>query len=1011
MSASVIGSSVAEQLNSSIPKVNFTEVANDKVPPFVRMVRFTTRLERLLFRRTFGLILRLSGLQTVAHIVSDALGLPAPQTGAAAVEDVDVASGPAGPQTWTAALWEAFEMGNIRSLGGMLNFLLSRWVLACLAMALILNRINVYASSRHRIFLTWEKRLTLRIVSILLFVRQVRQLLQAMRCQTSPQFSQLRYGEPGRNSTLDWGTSGGWLYTLSSALLYGTNDNDACAAVGMGQPSPDLAAPYGSFSLLWPMFLCTCLSHLIEAISCSLQQIPLMTETAMSVFEHSLAFAEAETMLYNALGLGFLGSSKPKTLSSTVSASQATTAESGSTFHASAIVLAITDVATSLSGPHALNGMNVPTEVLLIALISCCNSLSSHVIAVFNRQRSLRLINTGVWAMCFVSAFVWGFLKVSNLARVDADGGEGRLVSGLLHFPTICIVGFTPHLLILIGMSTCVGIYLLALLLTALSLESNAAITQPTGLWQRFVIAHQNLQASLQIRGLDIKWHEDIYTALLRIGFTALTAASEAVFLNEGRSVEVHRFTWLEEDRLDEVRKDRYERVQGGLLADPHFHITEEYGLPPAPGVDGAPLNWQSGYAKERTYELKDADGRNRQAVFEDDKVTVYPNPRTGGVGAVQRSTRFYLLYLFWRGILFLLGGWLAYFAGLFLDRVGVTVRPHWLRRLVGESQKRAVAERERNKAENRLRKQETLDFWYLTDAGELVTPDRDELDIEHEMRRRIMMEHPGEDSANVEEKLDDTLYQWWKMHGWWGSSDDSGDYRPPPEESFDDTTSVVSISTAASVSDDREWQSDSEGRRTPTQSRPFPSTCSMRETASFDSPLDAETLARLLNPTDRASKDEARILASHLSASGPNQPWNSNKILTRSQYRRQLETDRTRILFAGRHPSSNAPPSSSSSLPARPLTPGEESEILESLILSRREKVQRMPSQDPSSSSSSSGPLCVVCQTSPRTIIAWPCRCLCVCEDCRVSLALNNFGNCVTCRRNVSGFARLWVP
>lgn len=134
MSASVIGSSVAEQLNSSIPKVNFTEVANDKVPPFVRMVRFTTRLERLLFRRTFGLILRLSGLQTVAHIVSDALGLPAPQTGAAAVEDVDVASGPAGPQTWTAALWEAFEMGNIRSLGGMLNFLLSRWVLACLAM-------------------------------------------------------------------------------------------------------------------------------------------------------------------------------------------------------------------------------------------------------------------------------------------------------------------------------------------------------------------------------------------------------------------------------------------------------------------------------------------------------------------------------------------------------------------------------------------------------------------------------------------------------------------------------------------------------------------------------------------------------------------------------------------------------------------------------------------------------------------------------------------------------------
>ncbi len=874
---------------------------------------------------------------------------------------------------------------------------------------------HVYASSRQRIFLTWEKRLALRIIPILLFITQIRQLLQALRCQTSPNFSQLRYGKPGKNVMLDWTTSGGWLHALSSTLLYGSTDQDACAAIGMGRPSPDMRAPYGSFSLLWPTFLRTCLSHLIETISCSLQQLPLMTETGMSVFEHSLAFAEAETMLYSALGLGFLGSPKSSMMNSTVTASQTTAAEPGSTFHASATVLALTDAATSLSGPHVLDRINVPTEVLLIALLSCCNSLSSHVIAVFNRQRSLRLINTGIWATCFMSAFVWGFFAVSNLARVDADGREGRLVSGLLHFPTVCILGFTPHLLILLGMSTCASIYLLALLLTALSLGSNAEIPQPTSLWQRFVIAHENLQAALQIKGVTIKWNEDIYTALLRVGFIALTAASEAVFLNEGRSVEVRRFTWLEEDRLDEARLDRINRMKRPETTDSHFHITEEYGIPPAQGIDGAPADWESGYVKER--KLKDTDGKNRNAVFEDDRVTVYPNPRTGGVGAVQRSTRFYLLYLFWRGILFLLGGWFAFFMGLLLDRIGVSVRPRWLRRLVGKSQKRAAVERERTKAGHRSCEQDTLDFWYLNDEGNLVTPDRDELDIEHVMRRRIMMEHPAEDTMHVEQKVDDKLYQWWKMHGWWGTQDDSGDYRPPLEEDFDDTTSVVSMSTNATTSDERDWESESDGRRTPTPTSSLPFTRPNRETTPFDSPLDTATLARLLNPQDRASKEEARILASHLSASDPNSPGTTNKILTRSRYRRQLESERTRILFAGRHPpitsSFSAPQSSSSPSSARPLTPTQESEILESLILSCR-GVQNTPQQPQSShttASTSSGPLCVVCQSSSRTIIAWPCRCLCVCEDCRVSLALNNFGNCVTCRRSVGGFVRLWVP
>ena len=51
------------------------------------------------------------------------------------------------------------------------------------------------------------------------------------------------------------------------------------------------------------------------------------------------------------------------------------------------------------------------------------------------------------------------------------------------------------------------------------------------------------------------------------------------------------------------------------------------------------------------------------------------------------------------------------------------------------------------------------------------------------------------------------------------------------------------------------------------------------------------------------------------------------------------------------------------------------------------------------------------VCQSSPRSIIVWPCRCLSLCDDCRVTLAMNNFDKCVCCRRDVVSFSRVFVP
>lgn len=134
--------------------------------------------------------------------------------------------------------------------------------------------------------------------------------------------------------------------------------------------------------------------------------------------------------------------------------------------------------------------------------------------------------------MAFMGSFVWGLLTTSVMVR-SGDDGDDRPVSSLLHFPTVAIVGFLPHMCIIFGMWVCLVIYSVALVFTAVSLGTNPHIPQPTSFRQRFSIAHDNLQAAVQTRGINIRWYEDFYTALLRVGFAALTAASEAVFLNE----------------------------------------------------------------------------------------------------------------------------------------------------------------------------------------------------------------------------------------------------------------------------------------------------------------------------------------------------------------------------------------------------------------------------------------------------------------------------------------------
>ncbi|KAK5078890.1 hypothetical protein LTR64_002692 [Lithohypha guttulata] len=513
-----------------------------------------------------------------------------------------------------------------------------------------------------------------------------------------------------------------------------------------------------------------------------------MTEVALSVFEHSLAFAEAENMIFHTLNKKV---GKPANATSTTTAAAAAITSEG-TIPASGTILAITDAAHALFGQHPFDRINVPVEILLIALFSCGNALSSHVIAVLGKRHHFRLVNTTFWGLCYMIAFTWGFFVESDMVRME--DGVAKPVSGLLHFPTVAIVGFLPHMAIVFGIAVCSVIYMIALLLTAVSLGTNPNIRQPTSLAERVSIAHDNLQAAIQLRSITLRWYEDFYTSLLRVGFAALTAASEAVFLNEGRAVEARQFTWLENDRLDELDASRPEKPSD----ESHFQIVEEYGVPHPPYDDqGRQMgDWKSGYDKERKLEKNDKTLQTKDAF-------VYPNPRSDGVGALQRTTRFYLLFIFVRGILFTVGGWIAYGAGALLDRFGVTARPTWLRKVIGGSLKQIANDRDRLRTEEE--KQEFHE-WRRRQGLE-PRPKDDHIDIEHEMRDKIALEG----HENPQEVLDQRMYDWWKDGGWWGTKDDSADYVVPSVEIDEDATSIITTTTTGLDDVADAWESGSE--------------------------------------------------------------------------------------------------------------------------------------------------------------------------------------------------------
>ena len=780
---------------------------------------------------------------------------------------------------------------------------------------------------RRHLRLRYPIRFALRLAPIVLLLSQTSILLQALKCQTSPQFAQMKYGDAGKKVELDFAGSGGFLYRMSSTMLYLEDDYESCRAIGMVPPAAgEWTNRKGSVALLWPLFQVLWLAHFVETMVTVLQGRPAAHETGMSIFEHSLAFAEAEGALSNTLGLftfRFLHPSSQQTRE---------------------------------SSRILLRHLNTTPENLLIALISTLNNLSSQILGVLDRQARYRLVNTGTWGLCYLSAFIWAFYNLSP------EQGHNNMI---MRFPIVCIVGFTPHLLIVIGILLCSIIYALALFLCFLSPPVEIS---PLSWRERFRWAFRNMQAHTHLTNFRVEMRQDFYTALLQAGLMALTAASEAVFLNERQPVKVAKTTWLEKQRLDAFEIQMENQSRRSSATDGRASGAQEAGQP-----------WKSGYARQKVHKVTRAGPTDQQHGIDSD----------GGIGAFKRARRAISTYHLFSGILQLMSMWTKILVDRCLGKVGIRYRPRWLRLPKSHDTSNSNDSAEQESRDDRL------NFWLLSDDGLLSLPESDDDDVESETERRLTLAHEHRQPPS-EDQLSSHLYEWWKHGGWWGERDGSGSYAPTENED-EDATSTISLSTCASAD---EWTDEddalSSGRRTPTQRHPHPHHKSDANLFNVDHALDPERLASLLDPPDASTRHEAKMLAYHLT---------SSNITTRSRYAHAQSFGNTKVLTSTRFRPQGSP--------TGPLSPDEETRLLEQMILSRRADAAKGAGDWRSGAEGmgQAGPSCVVCQNAPRTVLAWPCRCLSLCEECRVSLAMNNFGTCVCCRQEVGGFSRLFVP
>ncbi|CCF57932.1 hypothetical protein KAFR_0D02840 [Kazachstania africana CBS 2517] len=52
----------------------------------------------------------------------------------------------------------------------------------------------------------------------------------------------------------------------------------------------------------------------------------------------------------------------------------------------------------------------------------------------------------------------------------------------------------------------------------------------------------------------------------------------------------------------------------------------------------------------------------------------------------------------------------------------------------------------------------------------------------------------------------------------------------------------------------------------------------------------------------------------------------------------------------------------------------------------------------------------CIICRQNTRNIILWPCRCMTICDECRVKLGHRGIHSCVSCKNEIYGYSKVHI-
>lgn len=610
----------------------------------------------------------------------------------------------------------------------------------------------------------------------------------------------------------------------------------------------------------------------------------------------------------------------------------------------------------SLAFQEVQSGSRLSVEVLIVAITSAFSLLSLHIFGAFSMY-SYRLIPSTIIGSSFLTYFGWSVFN-------------GRI----FYFPTVCIIGYLPQLLVAVIILMCGAIYGLTSLLSG-------GVGNLNTTWKH---AHISLE-------------DDFYTCVFKFGVVALTTATTATFIDETALIKQPTFTWLESSDSEEKEMEP--------SSGPSYSI---------PSLAPSLLHASQADVRAATHTsgLKNMSPYNNETVLPPDLGGPRKHKRRGGIGSPGLLTLFRVT------------------AALKMARAMAIVLLQVVLKVLWNGGLKYMWPR----------RKATLSEEAMMLSGHGHGENMEQMSYEglEKVKNQIIYSSIEEE----EEEKNSAGYQ--KLL--WGQLipdiDNSADYADETEDGFSSdeegleyesdyedggSSSGRSVNYVTHVSNQRGSFSNAPSKTAAAVGGEKPKS-TLDELYSLLMPTPSDFLA-LLSPQNPQEIERKRMLISHLeedqdnsSGSGDRLNFsnassylfssnsNSNSNSNTNTNNNNNEQKQKQKQKQKQNSSTTTTAAAMVSTRKRPVTRSQfkqrnwnDSKSLLHIIESRRRKyvVDNEIRET----------LCVVCQCAARQVILWPCRCLCVCEECRMALVAQNFKGCVCCRRDVKSFSRIYVP